>query len=428
MKRILSNGVVVALLCTGGVSRSWAGGVGTSAAEFLKIGVGARAVGMGEAYVAQADDVSSLYWNPGGLALMQERQASFMYSQFLKDAGYSHGALGIPLESGAIGGSYSYLGYGQINGYDINGNPIGDQKAYSSVGTLGGAWLGNQWSLGFNLKGIQQGLADEKATAFAFDVGTTLIYPQPFLNGTLRFGFVYQNIGQSVKYLQQSDPLPSQWKVGVAAVQLMNKKLNVALDFGKPRDDSTIMGGGVEYWLNSYFALRTGYASTHTEGNGVRAGMGLKIKGILFDYAYSNYGELGLAHRYELSLRFGEPRPILTAEEYKVLKQAKAAMRQGRYDQAVLLFDSLIQMEPRYRPARRLVKVAMANMEDQQKEMLARQGKSYEPGVTNAAQKPAVMTDLDDLEQLLNQGEPKAAAVPANKTGGKTTLPGVKQQ
>ena len=67
-------------LCPDGIS-VWASGPGTTAADVLNIPVGARAIGMGEAYTAQADDVSSLYWNPAGLALMQERQASFMYDQ-----------------------------------------------------------------------------------------------------------------------------------------------------------------------------------------------------------------------------------------------------------------------------------------------------------------------------------------------------------
>src|SRR3954467_4155460 len=90
---------------------------GTTSAEVLKIGVGARAIGMGEAYTAQSDDVSSLYWNPAGLALMQERQASFMYDSMYKDLKFQNGAIGIPLENGALGGSFSYMSYGSIPGY-----------------------------------------------------------------------------------------------------------------------------------------------------------------------------------------------------------------------------------------------------------------------------------------------------------------------
>src|SRR5689334_8512028 len=83
---------------------AWAASAGTTGAEILKIGVGARAIGMGEAYTAQADDVSSLYWNPAGLALMQERQASFMYDKMYQDLSFQNANIGIPLENGAIGG------------------------------------------------------------------------------------------------------------------------------------------------------------------------------------------------------------------------------------------------------------------------------------------------------------------------------------
>ena len=104
---------------------------------------------------------------------------------------------------------------------------------------MGAAWLGNQWSAGVNVKGIQEKLSDVSANGFAFDGGFDAIYPKPVLGGTLRFASVFQNLGSSMKFLQQSDPLPTDWKVGVAAVQMMDRKLNLALDYGKPKDDSS---------------------------------------------------------------------------------------------------------------------------------------------------------------------------------------------
>src|SRR5450755_104165 len=76
------------------------GSSGTSGGDILSIPVGARAIAMGEAYTAQADDVSSLYWNPAGLAILNQSQASFMYNQFLQNQTYQNAQIATPLESG----------------------------------------------------------------------------------------------------------------------------------------------------------------------------------------------------------------------------------------------------------------------------------------------------------------------------------------
>ena len=412
MKRITFIGMTAVVLAAQGAGSLWASGAGTTGADILNIGVGARAIAMGEAYIALADDASSLYWNPAGLALMQERQASFMYSQQLEGLAYQNARIGIPLENGAIGGSLSYLSYGQIDGFDQFGNSIGNQKAYSGVGTLGAAWLGNQWSVGVNAKGIQETLADESASTFAFDFGTTVIYPKPVLGGTIRAAAVVQNVGSGMKFLQQTDPLPMKLKLGLAAVQMMDHHLNLTFDITKPNDGNATYQGGAEYWLGEHLALRTGYAVNQLEGMGVRAGIGLRLKSLSFDYAYAGFGELGITHRYEISFRFGEPRPVLTSEEYKILKEAKAAIRQERYEQAMLLLDSLIRMEPRYKKAQRLSQYAMAKLDTQQKMMLAKQGTNYQPTAANAVQKQNNMSELDELEALLSITTPKAAQAP----------------
>jgi hypothetical protein len=153
---------------------------------------------------------------------MQQRQASFMYNQFVQDLTFQQASIGIPLESGAVGGGVSYLGYGDIQGYNSSGNPTGNQKAYSAVGTVGGAWLGGDWSwaLGSNVKIIQESLADEKASGYAVDFGGNYVFPQPILDGTIRLGAAITNIGSGVKFIQERDPLPMEWKLGVAAVQM----------------------------------------------------------------------------------------------------------------------------------------------------------------------------------------------------------------
>src|SRR3982751_1643689 len=86
-----------AIILLSSVGSSFASSPGTTAADLLNIGVGARAIGMGEAFVAQADDSSSLYWNPAGLALETNREAAFAYNDLDQNMTIQHGRLGLPL-------------------------------------------------------------------------------------------------------------------------------------------------------------------------------------------------------------------------------------------------------------------------------------------------------------------------------------------
>jgi uncharacterized protein UPF0164 len=421
MKQHIALGMAVILCGVAPVLASSIGG--TSGGEILSIPVGARAIGMGEAYTAMADDVSSLYWNPAGLAILNQSQASFMYNQWLKDLTFSNGSLAVPLENGGIGASLSYLSYGTIDAFDSQGNPAGTVNAYSGVATVGGAWLGDIWSAGFNLKGIQGQLADVKATGFATDLGATLVYPKEFMGGTLRGAATVRNLGPGLKYIDQSDPLPEEWRIGLAAVQMMNQKLNLSMDYGQQRDLDGSIYMGAEYLPIPNIALRAGYAGSHTESSGIRAGLGLKIKDLSFDYAFSPYGDLGMTQRYELTMRFGAPRPILTPEMRRMLRQAKVAMADGRFGEATMLLDSLIRMEPRYKPFHRLIKTAMGGYEKQ--EDSAKNQKNVDLSLLQG-KKPTKEDNYEtqDLESLLKMSDDAGANANAGNlipaSGGKS--------
>src|SRR5262249_18039351 len=155
--------------------------------------------------------------------------------------------------------------------------------------------------------------------------------------------------------------------VGSSLMELFDKRLNLSLDYGKARGNDGSEYFGAEYWPSHFFALRTGYANNHTESNGLRAGFGLRVRDISFDYAYSSYGDLGLTHRYELTYHFGEIRPRLSPEERRILRQAKRAIREERYGEATMLVDSLIRLEPNYKMFRHLFKTALNGNEMQEK-------------------------------------------------------------
>ncbi|OGR92118.1 MAG: hypothetical protein A2992_04905 [Elusimicrobia bacterium RIFCSPLOWO2_01_FULL_59_12] len=361
---------------------------------------------MGEAYTAVADDASSLHWNPAGIALLNQGQAAFMYNQSYQDMTFSNVGAAIPLESGGIGVNMSYLGFGKIDGYDDSGNAAGNVNAYNGVATLGGAWLGDFLSLGLNAKGIQGSLADEKANGAAFDVGANFVYPEELFNGsTLRLAVAGRNLGSGMKYLRHKDPFPTQWRLGTTLLQAFRRKLNLSLDYGKMRDANGAVYGGAEYWPVSMLALRGGYSGEDVEGNGLRAGIGLRLGDFSFDYAFSDVGDLGLAHRYEVCYRFGAIRPLLSPEMRKMLRQAKRAIREERYARAVLLLDALIKMEPRYKLFHRLAKGAMRGNEAQERLAASNQYKYGGRNTKSAVETAYDRTERQELEDLLNTTE-----------------------
>ncbi|MCB0296475.1 MAG: UPF0164 family protein, partial [Calditrichaeota bacterium] len=74
--------------------------VGTTAAQFLKIGAGARPIGMGGAYTALANDILSIYWNPAGLSrVIGNGEAAFNHAEWLAETNYDFAAFSMNVGS-----------------------------------------------------------------------------------------------------------------------------------------------------------------------------------------------------------------------------------------------------------------------------------------------------------------------------------------
>ena len=98
-KKLLAAAVLAALAVPRFAGHAFAGGgQGTSAFQFLQLGVGARPSAMGETFAGVADDVNSIYWNPAGLAGLERREATLSHAQWLEGIKYSNGAAALPLK------------------------------------------------------------------------------------------------------------------------------------------------------------------------------------------------------------------------------------------------------------------------------------------------------------------------------------------
>lgn len=329
---------------------------GLTAVSFMKIGVGARPVGMGEAFVSLADDVNAIYWNPAGLHYIESMQLMFYHNEWfqgIRQEVISYGqSLNLTGEiKSSIGVSVNGLYYGgieetvipdpnqpeadprtgtKLNGYDIVANFAFSICRY--VFTKG--YNEGQFIMGVNVKGIMEALGPTRAVTGGGDIGV-LYDHEP-----IRAGLAIQNLGYGVKFDEIRYPLPLNAKIGVAYKNKyfpylaggLDVNVPILFDFSNPDiyakakvnqlifnlDGMPKINVGIEADLGSLFdmsnliVLRAGYIYTINKNNELgnlanfTTGIGFSFRGFTLDYAFAPYGTLGLTHRAGLTFDFKE--------------------------------------------------------------------------------------------------------------------------
>ncbi len=283
--------------------------LGTSAAQFLKIGVGARAIAMGEAFSAVTDAADSIYWNPAGLDRVQKRSLSVSHSAYLNELFYDYAAFaGRVPNYGTFGVSVQYLGGSSIDEVDEFDKNTGTFNPYDMAVTV--AWAprfkDSQEYFAFGVAGkFIQTKITETAIAGAVDLG---VQWNPLKQ--LWLGGAVQNIGNPMKYKSDSDPLPLNFKAG-AAYKFIDA-VTVSYDVNLPRDNQLYVTAGVEGKYAAFkdmdFTLRGGYnnkvAADFNSLAAVSAGAGLRFGRYDLDFSWTPFGELGTDYRASLAVRF----------------------------------------------------------------------------------------------------------------------------
>jgi len=318
------------------------GRVGSTAAPFLKIGVGGRALGMGEAFVTQAEDVTGLYWNPGGIANISKMQVLINHYEYIADLYYDFGAVAIPIRGvGTIGSFIGYLGMPDIERTTIQfPNGTGEKVSANSfvVGLSYARALTDRFNIGGSVKYIQETIWHSTAEGFAFDIG--VLYRTFFKN--LKIGMSISNFGSDMQMqgrdmLIQHDindtfegnnenigghldadqfPLPILFRVGISAnlaedfLNLENYDWIVAVDAVHPNDNKEYVSTGAEVKIYDMLSLRTGFRQLFLEDaeGGMTFGFGLNFRTtvteITIDYANVDYGRLDKQNKFSLILSF----------------------------------------------------------------------------------------------------------------------------
>lgn len=219
---------------------------GTSAYAFLKIGVGARAVALGNAYVGLAEDETAIYYNPAGLSQIQGKALSSGYHNYLADIQGGYLSAVFPWgQKRNLGVSINYLNYGSTPRTNQNGEIIdefggGDMAltvAFSQI-------ISDRFSVGLAGKFIYESIDSFSSTGMAIDLG--LLYK--FQDEHTSLGLAVSNLGFQLSGLsaEHKDDLPIMFKVGLAH-RMHNAPFLVVADAGKPSDNDFFAGGGVEF-------------------------------------------------------------------------------------------------------------------------------------------------------------------------------------
>jgi len=265
------------------------------AARYLRIGVGARALGMGGAFVAVADDASACYWNPAGLVQLKNKEVQAMYSLLSIDRKYNFLNYAQPLKDDrCFGVSVVDFGVGDIretkSPEDKNIGMFDDQENALIVSYAGN--MENGLLLGGNLKYITQSMnpSEGKKSADGIGVDMGMLWKA---KPNLTVGLLLQDVGGSLKWnTGHKDRLPVVIKAGTA-YRLMDNNLLLAFDVEKVvHNKKSRLHLGGEYNLNENIAFRLGVISAYDTFP--TAGLSLKFPLLLFtkqtfciDYAFA---------------------------------------------------------------------------------------------------------------------------------------------
>jgi long-subunit fatty acid transport protein len=305
--------------------------VSEAAVLFLLITPNSRAGGMGEAFVALADDASAVFWNPAGLAFQEGKQFTSMYAKWLPQfnlddlyyvfAAYRHSVEGL----GTVGANLTFINLGQQQVTLADSpEPVDSFNSNEFALTLSYATLlSESFGVGLNVRYIRSNLSSVgigsdpntgQANAFSIDFG---VLKRNFFIDRLNFGLNVSNIGPKITFVDaaQADPLPTNLRVGFAynAVDQEFNKLTLVFDVNKllvhKNEDGTsdsvvkamlsswenkdiIYNIGGEYWYANLIALRAGY--NYDRAGKVKyltLGAGLRYAAYQFDFGYISAGE-----------------------------------------------------------------------------------------------------------------------------------------
>ncbi|MCD4812905.1 PorV/PorQ family protein [bacterium] len=281
-----------------GILNVWGSDQGESGARVLTQGMSARALGMGEAYVAVADDMQTLYYNPAGLGRLVHQETGLMYNRSLMDTYYGYLGYVSPLFQGTLGASLATFQGGEIELIADDGSSRISNAEQDFVFSLGYGLDLKELFLGVVTKMVYSTLIEEyHARAFAIDVGGLFVSP----NEKFTLGVVVQNIGTQLKYSEVGDSLPLSVGIGGTYQVKWNGDYCLLTSLDIVNINILQMHSGIEIAWGEIMKGRIGYKYGY-DLESFSFGLGARLGAFQLDYALGLMGELGMKHYLSLNI------------------------------------------------------------------------------------------------------------------------------
>ena len=271
----------------------------------FNLGAGARAMGMGNGYLALTKDATAVYYNPAAIIYLPSQQISFLHTVLFEGITYDFVSYVYP---------YTSIGGFGIAGMRFGADDIGRRDAYTDLGRFSntrlqlllcyGRQFGDRYSSGVNLKLAHQAIADYSAYGYGMDLAG-----RAKITEKLSAGVVFQDlIGARLRLVSVRERTPFTFRTGLAyLVDLRQLHLPadgaVTLDVEKPEKRHIKIRTGIEVAHESGLAVRAGF-----DRDNFTVGLGVRYHELTFDYAYKFIDRLMDSHRFSLSFDFGPTR------------------------------------------------------------------------------------------------------------------------
>lgn len=309
--------------------------VGMSGGQFLKIAHGARGSAMAGAVSALTNDLSSVYWNPAGIAELPSLTVEFDYTGWFAGMNHNFAAVGMPLgDNFAFAIHYTGLSTDEMERTTIE-RPDGLNSYFTandiSVGASFAGYLTDQFSFGITARYLSNSIAQADAVGFSFDVGTKyktgiqglvlgvslhgltteLTYTGNEFNTTMKLVEEQWSAPVDVAYMSNPFDIPLLFRANAACDIYKDEDNYVvgAIDFTTTSDSPEQFAIGAEWIWHNLLALRAGYRFGH-DTQGFSGGIGINYQTSVFggriDYSISPMThDLGLINRVTVAVDLG---------------------------------------------------------------------------------------------------------------------------